>query len=154
MEKKATMKGAQAEQQADQRIIADHKSNAKPLDFSFLQIENIEGLKKLGPRSGLRRPIPESDDEEEDKKVSSSNNKFILFISEWVSPIIDGRKTWRDKGESHGEDNQGRTDEHNRSDSPDQQYQLDVKKHEFCWQEGWRHQSWGKEEDGGQEWNG
>ena len=80
MEKKATMKGAQPEQQADQRIIAGHKSNAKPLDFSFLSIEDIENLKKLGPRSGLRKPIPESDDEEEDKKVSSSNMKSMMLI--------------------------------------------------------------------------
>ena len=71
MEKKGTLKGGSQEQQAaDQRIMAGHKTSAKPLDFSFLAIEDIGGLIKLGPRSGVRKPIPESDDEEEEKKVS------------------------------------------------------------------------------------
>ena len=53
----------------DTRIIASHKAVAKPLDFSFLKIDNIHKLKQELPRGGRRKPIIESDDEEESKKV-------------------------------------------------------------------------------------
>jgi len=43
---------------------------AKPLDFSFLKINNIAILKKEDCRSGKRKKIPESDEEEDAKKVS------------------------------------------------------------------------------------
>ena len=74
---------SKTEQAADTRIVASHKVNAKPLDFSFLKIDNIQSklsvalltwysidLRKEPQRGGKRKPIPESDDEEESKKVS------------------------------------------------------------------------------------
>lgn len=46
------------------KIYARHTNLAKPLDFSFLKIESIIECRKLRPRGGKRKPIPESDDEE------------------------------------------------------------------------------------------
>ena len=40
----------------------------KPLDFSWLNIDRIEMLKKEEPRDGKRKPKETSDDEEEIKK--------------------------------------------------------------------------------------
>lgn len=59
----------------------------KPLDFSFLNLQNIEckyqpysitensiALKKEDPRAGKRKPIEESEDEEESKKTDAPTN--------------------------------------------------------------------------------
>ena len=59
----------------------------KPLDFSFLNLQNIEckyhretiteksiALKKEDPRAGKRKPIEESEDEEESKKTDAPAN--------------------------------------------------------------------------------
>lgn len=40
----------------------------KPLDFSWLNIDKIEMLKKEEPRDGKRKPKENSDDEEDVKK--------------------------------------------------------------------------------------
>lgn len=45
---------------------------AKPLDFSFLKINNILILKKEDCRSGKRKKIPESDEEEDAKKDTNA----------------------------------------------------------------------------------
>lgn len=70
---------AKATESADTRIIASYKAVAKPLDFSFLKIDNIHKLKQELPRSGKRKPVIESDDEEESKKnenvVASTEEK-------------------------------------------------------------------------------
>ena len=39
----------------------------KPLDFSFLKLENVVSLIKEPCRGGKRKPIPEDDDEEDTK---------------------------------------------------------------------------------------
>jgi len=57
--------------QADIRY-ASHKMLAKPLDFSFLKINDIRILKKEACRGGKRKPIPESDEEEDAKKDTNT----------------------------------------------------------------------------------
>jgi hypothetical protein len=56
------------EKVTETRIVASHVNLAKPLDYSFLKIDNILSIKKMLPRGGKRKPIIESDDEEERTK--------------------------------------------------------------------------------------
>jgi hypothetical protein len=46
---------------------------AKPLDFSFKEVRVMEDLRKMEPRSGVRRPISEIEKEEAEKNESGSN---------------------------------------------------------------------------------
>jgi len=55
---------------SDQNIKSEYKVSGAPLDFSFLNLQEVTQLKKEVARSGNRKKIPESDDEEETKKVS------------------------------------------------------------------------------------
>ena len=56
--------------------ISKYSVSAVPLDFSFLNLQDVISLRKQVTRSGHRKPIPESDDEEEQKKVSKLSQKF------------------------------------------------------------------------------
>lgn len=57
------------EKEASHRIVSDKfKMVDKPLDFSFLKLDNINSLIKEPQRSGTRKPIPEDEDEEDTKK--------------------------------------------------------------------------------------
>jgi hypothetical protein len=56
---------------SDQNIKSEYKVSGAPLDFSFLNLQEVAQLRKEVARSGNRKKIPESDDEEEMKKVSS-----------------------------------------------------------------------------------
>ena len=49
--------------------------NDKPLDFSYLKLQNIDALKKERPRDGHRKPVEKEEDEEDTKK--ESNNQLI-----------------------------------------------------------------------------
>jgi len=42
--------------------------SAKPLDFSFMKIDNVNKLRKEHARGGLRKEIVQSEDEEDAKK--------------------------------------------------------------------------------------
>ena len=70
-------------QAQETKIYAGHTIQGKPLDFSFLKIQDIQRkyginqtnklplieLRKENARSGKRKPIIETDDEEDQKKV-------------------------------------------------------------------------------------
>ncbi len=58
------------QQTVEPNIQASYRVPAKPLDFSFTNLTDIQALRKEVARGGNRKPIPESDDEEENKKVS------------------------------------------------------------------------------------
>ena len=45
----------------------------KPLDFSFLKLQDVESLKKERARAGRRKPILKDDDEEDQKKENANN---------------------------------------------------------------------------------
>ena len=45
----------------------------KPLDFSFLKLQDVHSLRKERPRDGKRKPI-EKDEEEEDSKKGENIN--------------------------------------------------------------------------------
>lgn len=51
-------------------IHSKYSVSEKPLDFSFLKLQDIQQLKKEQARDGKRKPIQESDEEEDMKKVS------------------------------------------------------------------------------------
>ena len=46
--------------------------SGKPLDFSFLKLQDVLSLKKERPREGKRKPI-EKDEDEEDSKNKDLN---------------------------------------------------------------------------------
>ena len=47
--------------------------SGKPLDFSFLKLQDVQSLRKERPRDGTRKPI-EKDEEEEDAKQGENIN--------------------------------------------------------------------------------
>lgn len=47
--------------------------SGKPLDFSFLNLTDVENLKKERARGGKRKPILKDDDEEDQKKDNAHN---------------------------------------------------------------------------------
>lgn len=53
---------------------AKYKVPGKPLDFSFLKLTEIAKLRKVNPRDGKRKPIPESDEEEQQTKGDAVAN--------------------------------------------------------------------------------
>jgi hypothetical protein len=60
---------AKTQEKESNRIVSDKfKMVDKPLDFSFLKLDNINSLIKEPCRGGLRKPIPEDEDEEDTKK--------------------------------------------------------------------------------------
>ena len=68
---------AAGEKEASNRIVSDkYKMVGKPLDFSFLKLDNINSLIKEPCRGGMRKPIPEDEDEEE----RSNNSKFLAIF--------------------------------------------------------------------------
>lgn len=45
----------------------------KPLDFSFLKLQDVASLRKERPRAGRRKPIEKDEDEEDAKKNEVAN---------------------------------------------------------------------------------
>ena len=74
--------------------------SGKPLDFSFMKIDNIAKLRKENERGGLRKPIVQSEDEEDAKKnengggpASEENAAEVTQAAEPKEKIIRAPQT-------------------------------------------------------------
>lgn len=74
--------------------------SGRPLDFSFMKIDNIAKLRKENERGGLRKPIVQSEDEEDAKKnengggpASEENAQEVTQAAEPKEKIIRAPQT-------------------------------------------------------------
>ena len=86
-------------QPATEDLKSSYRISSKPLDFSFLDLTDINSLRKEVARSGNRKKIPESEDEEDMKKVSNSFT-FIVGQNETAKTITTDENN--DEGKEKG----------------------------------------------------
>lgn len=77
---------------------------SKPLDFSFKEVRILEDIRKMEPRSGIRRPVHEIEKEDAERH-ENNNNKYdkitttgYNYEDEFSDKLNEKKKTTKDEG--------------------------------------------------------